>query len=447
MLRTRSEGAVPILVALGVLLASAVAAWGDIGVITFSGREVFRGLFFGEGPAAPRLHDLRSAALRSGAERRAFWMSEEVTREAQRLRIALREGEGSVAWGEAPGSGSRFVGVLLAEIERQDPKFFDRFQGGMQSNDPALVEEAMRDGSVEFQRAMGTLGFGSTLSSELSASLGDLDLWQFLALATPEDAGPPACCKPGCANSGELQGQIFPPNFQPRYGLSVGFSAAATDAGGSEVVCIDNTPTTVPIPGEGVTYHWMMQSPDGSVSEGQGATAPTITMNRCGTWKVVFKVYPNRTKCPPQPIVLAKSVTFNGPVPCPTSELSLGQVLATIDAASDYCLSLMSPPGGPTVTKQALRQAALQRMGNNGEELLCRCDCNLGNCGQHNSNGLLGVCVTDDLQSYKPNSCQCPKEVTFIHELIHDVLGDEREPPICQLIANCFGCGTNQVCD
>ena len=79
MLRTRSEGAVPILVALGVLLASAVAAWGDIGVITFSGREVFRGLFFGRAPAAPRLHDLRSAALRSGAERRAFWMSEEVT--------------------------------------------------------------------------------------------------------------------------------------------------------------------------------------------------------------------------------------------------------------------------------------------------------------------------------------------------------------------------------
>ena len=182
----------------------------------------------------------------------------------------------------APGSGSRFVGVLLAEIERQDPKFFDRFQGGMQSNDPALVEEAMRDGSVEFQRAMGTLGFGSTLSSELSASLGDLDLWQFLALATPEDAGPPACCKPGCATPANFRGKSFLLTFNLDMACQWIPQQPLQTPAVPEVVCIDNTPTTVPIPGEGVTYHWMMQSPDGSVSEGQGATAPTITMNRCG---------------------------------------------------------------------------------------------------------------------------------------------------------------------
>jgi hypothetical protein len=137
----------------------------------YSGSDVFKGVFFQDGPLAAFLGDGREAAgghvrptLESSiaqleysiARMKAEGWSASVIDRAQGALDTLRSG-GHVDQA-TPEQSATTKELLLAEINATDPTFLDRFGVEMLSGDHLRVEAAMSDAESRIKAAVNTLG-------------------------------------------------------------------------------------------------------------------------------------------------------------------------------------------------------------------------------------------------------------------------------------------------
>jgi hypothetical protein len=460
MLRMRgrlSRAAVVALVAFGVLTAAFSAAEGGTGTVLFSGRDVFRGFFFGEGPVAPRLRDLRAAARKlASAPNAGFGTRQEIVAEVERARaVFVQELDGSggrsgaqaaveVTEKATPSTGLQEA--LLAEIEKQEPAFLGRFGQAMQSNEEVQVVAAIRDGSSRLLSALEVLGFGPTAALKTSSSGEDVDVWLALASALPGETltepCPPRCCQPKCVSNGSISGlPVEVSNTNPAYGDQVTFTASASDNPGRQQTCVGCEDGPVVSVGGAVQFVWAVTMPNGVVVTGSGSQT-WVNIDRCGTWTVEFTAYVERP-CPPASVKLAGSVAYDGMVPCPTQEFNTGSLEQRVINAS-ACLAAHGVDVGWML-------AEIGRYVNPmGEERLCIC-CGYPNspgCGRQVPGGPLGVCVNRTTMTYPTyTDCECSRETTFLHEMLHVWFHNAGHGQICPVMSECFGCGTIEICD
>jgi hypothetical protein len=130
-------------------------------VFAFSGEEIFRGYFFGEGRAATMFPEVWSESRERAAARRYAQTPSSVAalelalersnpRGADGLAEVRRSAEaelGRIASGDEPlpdaEARARAASAIVKSIERRHPAFFARFAGNMRSGNPQLVSAAV----------------------------------------------------------------------------------------------------------------------------------------------------------------------------------------------------------------------------------------------------------------------------------------------------------------
>ena len=418
------------------------------GSIVFSGKDVFRGFFFGDGPAATRLRGLRTLAMNLAAQQNEALRSrsESVVKEEgvqtaiqlQRHQVVGRMG-GSIGAppSQAATSAAETKESLLAQIESQDPTFFDRFGRAMQLNGETQAGEAIGEGGSKLLGALAAFGFAPSPSSEAPSGGSYATAWRALSLALPNDTESNSCipCSGGCLYSGALTGgEVVASKPRPSYGDIVNFAATGTkDSGGGKIVCDGKAPRYEPIPPALPQYSWDLQSPQGDHTQGSGPTTDPIAINRCGTWTATF--YANAPReCPPDGLYVgAASVTCVGDVPCPAGAPLASEVVAILDGAAPW---LAAKYGNAMVDKM---RAALNARG-----VTCRCGTVCANedpphvdvffLNVNRDNVLVSNAPVDAYNCRRGNGSAA---TNLFHELLHIGFGNANEGPVCDAFTNC----------
>jgi SdpC family antimicrobial peptide len=146
----------------------------------YSGVDIFRGVYFGDGPVAQLLPEMwgPEAARAVEAQRspqqlmaqleysitrmKAEGWSDAIVSKAQTTLDSLRNG-GQVpeVSAEQANTAKQFV---LARLAESDPTFLDRFGADLQSGDQVRIDAAMTDASARLKATLNTLGETGTKS-------------------------------------------------------------------------------------------------------------------------------------------------------------------------------------------------------------------------------------------------------------------------------------------
>jgi hypothetical protein len=156
-------------------------------VFSFSGEEIFRGYFFGEGRAATMFPEVWSESReRSAARRYAQTPSSVAALELALERSNPRGVDGAaemrklaeaelarIASGEVPlpdaKARARAANAVVKSMDRRHPAFFPRFAGNMRSGNPQLVSAAVAAARSDLLSA-----FEETELYAREAALGDV---------------------------------------------------------------------------------------------------------------------------------------------------------------------------------------------------------------------------------------------------------------------------------
>ncbi len=169
-----------LMIASQVLLYAPHAAGEHLPRLRYSGRDVFRGIFFLSGPVADRLPTLRGTvasqarlyleAMKGVGGDKLRQQAHATLESVERAYVAQGDPDGArdarrvLAILERPGTpAEQIANIVLNKIEERDRTFLERFGTEVQSGDQVRVRDALKDGAQELLAASEDLSLGQSI--------------------------------------------------------------------------------------------------------------------------------------------------------------------------------------------------------------------------------------------------------------------------------------------